>query len=716
MSTGRIIPLKVGDFHQPLSVNDIGRGFKLNVASGEDCFKKKVFTGEMETAPMTGSTTVSEIITDMSTLDESMEINGKLGVSYGPMISGEGSGRYVQETVSNRRRAVVVYRTRQNAFFRRFKPGTLSAVKDVDEHREDSGYLTSKYGTKFIDTVVYGAQLDVTFTVTSQTDIDMDEIEAELKGKIGIGVLSIEFDAKFNKGNSSEEAQYNMSIKAEATGVLVTIPANPTFKQVTEIIQDFNVAYRKKFDNFSVEKDNPLLKNIEPVGFMLSNIADRIPTLDPMQVARLEDKMEDLEKVFRKTVLWKAKLNAIDSDLKERYERDHKQRVEMYNPYINIQRDAMAILEDKMDECITYRAKDLEKLIAQEVPTAYPSTGSPEEDVYRGLCGEYFFPSPVKIEGNSLDDVYYVGFAVKNDDKFVPWMDGTLKNKAGVTIATAKTPKDLLANYVSGVAGTYTPSKVWKELGFLNNIVLGDKLKEFPTTHYEYGATFNNANILPCTLSGWNGTTLYASITTPYLQGDNGTTLSFGSSVCARGTNDSFTRNLNAKIDTKDDFSQAYVSFKENANFGCKGGAYMQSHRSSRLYVRPFPFAWKKVESIKTESDYIALHNTYPHKMYAWGTDYNGHSIRDLTVTNWNKGLRIHTQVPYPQGDDVTTMKFGVASFTLGTDDEESKSGRFYHRYISLDTTGYGMGKETSTSGNGYVDIPIYVRKIGSDW
>jgi hypothetical protein len=449
MSTGRIIPLKVGDFHRPLSVNDIGRGFKLNVVSGEDCFKKKVFEGDPEMAPMTSSTTVSEIITDISTLNESMEINGMLGVSYGPMISGEGSGSYVQEAVSNRRRAVVVYRTRQNAFFRRFKPGTLSAVKDVDEHREDSGYLTKTYGTKFIDTVVYGAQLDVTFTVTSETDIDMNEIEAELKGKIGIGVLSIEFDAKFNKGTHGEEAQYNMSIKAEATGVLVTIPANPTFTQVTEIIQDFNDAYRKKFDNFSVEKDNPLLKDIEPVGFMLSGTADKIPTLDPMQVARLEDKMEDLEKVFRKTVLWKAKLNAIDSDLKERYERNHRLRTEMYNPYIKIQRDAMADLEDKMDECIAYRAKDLEKLIAQEVPTAYPSTGSPEEDVYRGLCGEYYFPSPVKIEGKSLDDVYYEGFAVKNDDKFVPWMDGTLKNKAGVTIATAETPKDLLANYLS---------------------------------------------------------------------------------------------------------------------------------------------------------------------------------------------------------------------------------------------------------------------------
>ena len=446
------IPLKVGDFHQPISVHDIGRGFKLNVASGEDCFKKKVFTGEMETSAMTSSTTVSEIITDMSTLNESMEINGNLGVSYGPMISGEGSGSYVQETVSNRHRAVIVYRTRHMAFFKRLKPGTLKEVKDVHEHREDSGYLTSKYGTKFIDEIVYGAQLDVTFTVTSQTDIDMNEIEAELKGKVGIGVLSIEFAGKFNKGKHGEEAQYNMSIIAEATGVLVTIPPNPTFEQVTKIIEDFNDAYHEKFNNFSVENGNPLLKDIEPVGFMLSGTADRIPTLNRMQVARLEDKMKDLEKVLRKTVLWKAKLNAIDSDLIERYKRDPKGQSEMYNPYIKIQRDAMAILEDKMDECIAYRAKDLEKLIEEEVPKAYPTAGSPDEDVYRGLCGEYYFPTPVKIEGKSLDDVYYEGIAVKNDpknDKFVPWMDGTLKNKAGVTIATAKTPEDLLANYLA---------------------------------------------------------------------------------------------------------------------------------------------------------------------------------------------------------------------------------------------------------------------------
>jgi len=453
MSTGHTIPLKVGQFHQPLSVNDLGRGFKLNVASGENVFKKKIFGGEIETAPMTSSTTISEIIRDVSTLDESMEISGKLGVSYGPMISGEGSGSYVQETVSNRHRAVVVYRSRQNAFFKRFKPGTLTEVEDVVEHRDDAAYIINKYGTKFIDHIVYGAQLDITFTVTSKTDIDMDEIEAELKGKIGVGALSINFDAKFKKKNSKEEAQYNLSINADATGVLVTIPSNPSFEQVTQIIDDFNDAYHKKFDNFS-ETENPLLKEIEPVGFMLSGIADMIPTWKPTLISPLEDRMEDLEKVLRNTVLWKAKLNAVDTILKERCERDHKFRTVMYDRYKKIQKDVMVDLEDKIDECIAYRAGKFENLFAGEVPNEYPVPEeypvvcSPEEEVYRGLCGEHYL-NPVVIEGKSLDDVYYIGYALKEGDKCIPWMDGTLKNSSDVTIATGETPEKLLANYLT---------------------------------------------------------------------------------------------------------------------------------------------------------------------------------------------------------------------------------------------------------------------------
>merc|ERR1740124_2130694 len=127
----------------------------------------------------------------------------------------------------------------------------------------------------------------------------------------------------------------------------------------------------------------------------------------------------------------------------------------MYKPYKTIQKDAMVDLEDKIDECIAYRANNFENLFAGEVPNEYPvpeeypSVGSPEEEVYRGLCGEHYL-KPVVIEGRSLDDdVYYIGCALKEGNNFIPWMDGTLKNSSDVTIATGETPEKLLANYLT---------------------------------------------------------------------------------------------------------------------------------------------------------------------------------------------------------------------------------------------------------------------------
>ena len=312
-----------------------------------------------------------------------------------------------------------------------------------------------------------------------------------------------------------------------------------------------------------------------------------------------------------------------------------------------------------------------------------------------------------------MQDIYYIGFALKLDkhgtDEFVPWMHGTLKRARDHSIvATAETPEELASNAKLALLDptVYRLSKVWKQLGKLENFVLEEKLKEFPPTHYEYGATFNNFNILPCTINGWNGATRYVSITTPYLQGDDGSRLWFGSSVSSRGTRDEKTQKAK-KSNGEPEFVHTYVDFGSDESFGYHRG--WQSSRHLTLYVRPFSFPWVKVGLMRTESSFYNFLNKYPPTSYAWGTDYNGVAIREITMTTWNLGVRIHTKVPYPQGDDATKLKFGIASFTTGTKDAQSNYGRFYHRYLRFPGA-------SSAGGNGLRDIPLYVRKLGNDW
>ena len=445
-----------------MNSNDIGRGFKLNRKSGEDTFKSKAFNGKMERGPMTGSSTVSTVITSIEQMQKSMEISGKLGVSYGPMISGEGSGHYIEKTMSSNRRAVLVYRTRHNAFFDRFVPDTLEPTQDVEDNLNSPDYIYDNFGTGFVDTVVYGAQLDVTFAVTSTEDIDMEELEAELKGSIGVGPLSIEFQANFEKGKSSAKALYNMAISAEASGVFVPIPANPTFEAMNDIIKNFNEKYEKKFENYR-EGGNPLLEQIQPVGFSVSSIADKIQRLNNMESSLLEDRMQALEEAFRRTLFWKAKLISINQDLKNRYDKDHKLRVNVYKPYAEKVRAALLGLENNLKKCIDFRARTVEEIInapEEDVPKPYPDASSSEEDLYRGLCGEYYIASPVQIgEHAPLEDMYYTGFAIKvgNADAdgiqvstFIPWMHGTLWDNTveakRVIVATGETPEELYSS------------------------------------------------------------------------------------------------------------------------------------------------------------------------------------------------------------------------------------------------------------------------------
>jgi len=456
-----IIPLKIGSFHQHMSQNDLGRGFKLNVAPREDGFKNKVFDGTLEIQRMTGSTTVFTVIKDFKSLEKSMEIGGRLAMSYGPTINGEGSsGNYLDKYVSSARQVTLVYRSRHTDFIKRLKPGTLMPTQDAADIISQPQKLANNFGTLFVDTIVYGAQLDVSFTITSTEDIDIEEIEVGIKGGIdNNGALDVEFAAKFEKQDGQERAVYNIYISAEATGVFVSIPVNPTFEQVAKIIEDFNIEYATKFEDFNME-DIPFWGQIEPVAFRLSATADRIDTLDKMEVAVLEEKMEKLGRAFSDTMLWKTKLNVINRDLRIRYESNHKLRVEMYNPYIKQQRMKMKALNEKINECLAFRASSLSVLVASTVPDAYPIVGSADEDVFRGLSGEYYSSDPVEFGSHEpLQDMYYIGFALKAGDEMIPWMHGCLRRKEDdVVIAIAETPEKLFSQVAQSAPLTQAPT------------------------------------------------------------------------------------------------------------------------------------------------------------------------------------------------------------------------------------------------------------------
>jgi hypothetical protein len=230
------IPLSLGpDFQIPFSDDDILRGFKVNIADGENPLKQRAFEGTVRAIPFVTSYTKSQVIKSEAELADMMEISGSLGVSYGPLISGEGSGKFVKNKVVTNRQTSVLYRTRRVAYAKAVDISTITAVDDMALMSGDE--IAEVYGTKFITQMVYGAQLDVIFTVTASENIDIQEIEAELEGRIGVGPLKIEFEAKFHKQTGESRSALELSIVAQASGVDFPTPANPSFDQVNDLIK-----------------------------------------------------------------------------------------------------------------------------------------------------------------------------------------------------------------------------------------------------------------------------------------------------------------------------------------------------------------------------------------------------------------------------------------------------------------------------------------------
>ena len=442
-SSSNFVPLSLGpDFQSPFSETDILRGFKLNINEGESAIRPKIFEGNVKPIPFKTEFGESAIIKSTKELTDMLEIEGSLSVSYGPMISGSGSGRYLDSKVNSKRSATILYRTRRVAYARSVDATTIRPADGVDLSRLRPDEISEVYGTKFIDQMLYGAQLDVILTVTSTEDIDLREIEAELEGKIGVGPLSVGFSARFSQTEGSAESVGSISIQAQASGVNFNTPPNPTFNETNQLIRDFNNRYSELIDQLgegdTIDEEDNVLNELSPVGFTVSSIADYTDKLDALDLAVLDSKMEDLRDVFFSALFWKSRLQAA-RDIQEEIFSDPRDREEIFQPYSNSVDLVLSRLDDKVDECLSFRRLPIGDLLGWNgkeptpVPVAYPDTDF-DRDITRGLVGDLYIASPVTLLNTRFPDHHYIGFALPMDRKgdgstvLTPWMGGALRS------------------------------------------------------------------------------------------------------------------------------------------------------------------------------------------------------------------------------------------------------------------------------------------------
>ena len=455
---GNIIPISIGvDYGEPFSDQNILRGFKQNIVQGESTFKPKVFEGEVFDYKYNPSYSMSTVINDVNTLREFMEIEGSLDVSYGPMIKGKASGKYVGDKMSNSKKTVFVYRSRHVAYAKAVNYDTLKPVRGIEGLKPDE--IAETYGTKFVDAVMYGAQLDVEYTITDTDTTDLLDIGAELSGDITYGLLRLEFSAKFGMNNTETNSARSMEITVKASGVTLSTPPNPSFDQTEEIIKEFNTKYENLVDEVkdktNLEDMTNVLQGIGPVAFSIASTADYIPNLNALETMVLDDRMSRLSDIFYSTFVLRDGLVSTRRAQEAIYNKNPKELVETFQPYdIAVTQLIDSLQDQKVEECLNYRRLPFSRIVGRDgnepapLPEEFPKSKE-EHDIVNGLSGKMYISSPVKVDEITFDDLYYQGFAIpmfneSGSVKMKPWMSGELLRDSDDTrVAKARLPDEL---------------------------------------------------------------------------------------------------------------------------------------------------------------------------------------------------------------------------------------------------------------------------------
>jgi len=465
LATSSFYPLKIGQsFQKAYSDDDIFRGFKLN-GDEEDPRKDKVFNGTVKIIPFASTFDKATFIKDYNDVENSMGIGGSLSITY-KMVTGTASAKYFQKTASTKNSQTIKYQLRRVAYAKMVEIDSLTPNDEVNAFANtgDLDELADKYGTKFVDQILYGAQLDLDFSFSSNDEKDIFEISAELEGEINLKAIQIAFDAQFDLNSTEVNRNFRVDITASTSGIAdFSIPANPDFTEVIAAIDTFQNDYKKLVQEAKKLEQAGKLENVftkfSPVGFSVSSIADYLPKLNKMEAAALENKMEHVADVYFSTLFLKDQLKST-RDAQNVIYTDPRDKTSWFNPYADEVDRVVKLLDEKLDECLDFQRLPMEVIIGRtkvdvdgEMVTAMvPEPNAIDRDIEDGLLGNTFLPSNVTILNTEFKNKHYIGFGLKVNDEekhcesclMKPWLSGKLRDDSDRVIATENTPEKLV--------------------------------------------------------------------------------------------------------------------------------------------------------------------------------------------------------------------------------------------------------------------------------
>ena len=187
----------------------------------------------------------------------------------------------------------------------------------------------------------------------------------------------------------------------------------------------------------------------------MESISDHVPSLDALEVAALDRRMDKLKETFLEAQLWRGRLEKSRSEVEALYGSDSRSRVEIFNPFhdeVQLYLDALAL---KVDECLNYRRRPFEALLADtnaDVPRKFVSSAN--ANALNGLVGDAYLPRPLILGEYNFSDRFYQGYAMRTPESgncLVPVLSGVAQSESGeYSPVRGDTPEELLSSLLSG--------------------------------------------------------------------------------------------------------------------------------------------------------------------------------------------------------------------------------------------------------------------------
>jgi len=456
------LPVMVGqEMFGLITSNHLLSGFKIDTQESEGPFKARVFDCDVVHKPFAQDVTHYQIVTSKESLAETMSISGDLSVSYGPM-SGNGAGSFLNSVMSSKHRVVVEYYSRRSAYVEECRSGLFNTTAVVDDYLNNgkTDEIYDKLGTKYIEQILFGQQISVRYEVTSESELNTQEISAQLGGKIGVGALAVSFQGKFDSTKTAKKDLYNLSIKVRIIGSTVPVPPGNSFEQVNKFITEVNEDYQRILD--LIRKNgidgNEVVDQLTAISFTLGDTSKHIPTLDVNEAATLSAKIKDLSKTWQDVLFTQARLSQEDTRLDQKFP-SGRDRNNIYFKWVQGKESVERNLNDKLQECITFRSNNVRDTIAKPVPT---SISQRDVEIIDGLIGKGYIEAPVTLDEVVFPGMYWEGYVLSNNAFYL----GNVFCDDGTPIDGPKSPKQLASSLdedtcttVNTVRPTHTPTE-----------------------------------------------------------------------------------------------------------------------------------------------------------------------------------------------------------------------------------------------------------------